>query len=55
MIAKEEKPSPTTSETHNTDDYPARVIAPVKKKPYIKPTYRMDKVFVTTAALPVGR
>lgn len=33
------------SDTQSTDNS----LAPAKKKPYIKPAYRMEKVFVTTA------
>ena len=47
MTAKDEKPStPITSETPSQEKSPTPV---TKKKPYIKPAFRMEKVFVTTA------
>lgn len=47
MTAKDDKPStPPTSETLSQDKSPTPV---TKRKPYIKPAYRMEKVFVTTA------
>ena len=46
MKAMDDKPSQTTSLTPNKDETKAPV---TKKKPYVKPGFRMEKVFVTTA------
>jgi len=45
MPEKDDMPSPPTSETPSQD----ALAPPTEKKPYIKPAYRMEKVFVTTA------
>jgi len=47
MPAKDDNLSdPTTSETQNQNNLPALIGS---KKPYIKPAFRFEKVFVTTA------
>jgi hypothetical protein len=42
---KDEMPSSTSSATQSTENS----VAQVKKELYVKPAYRMEKVFVTTA------